>query len=275
VSFFSAGVVVANSGSTFDRLRQFYWLSTNNQTEFDMNELTPAEFDRQWQEAKQQYTEVGIELTPEQEQIVRQAYLQLATDLERLLFENNSMLTIGLLFVASVLPQQLGSNIMMATGLSERLGNPLLTFRNSVLNALTPAQQQIWEERIWNGSRQTRSSDEPLAIEATIDPVESARQWAAWQQRFIDAGLPLTPEQESQMQSAFAQLQADLMQEFQANPGETVARLVAVAILPAPITERLASSLVNPAIVEYGRSTSEILTPAQQQVWGRGLGDRS
>jgi hypothetical protein len=237
-----------------------------------MNELTPAEFDLLWQEAKQQYTEVGIELTLEQEPIIRQAHLQLTTDLGQL-FENNSMLTIGLLFVSYILPQQLGASIMMATGLSERLGNLLLTFRNSVLNALTPVQQQIWEEQIWNGGRQTRSSQELSAIEATIDPVESARQWAAWQQRFIDAGLPLTPEQETQMQAAFAQLQTDLMQEFQANPGETVTRLVAVAILPAPITERLASSLVNPAIIAYGRSTSEILTLAQQQVWRRGLGN--
>jgi Spy/CpxP family protein refolding chaperone len=263
-----AGVGFA-AAQTLNNVRQSL-ISTSN-TELAMNELTPAEEAQQWQEEKQRYKNVGIHLTPQQETIIRQAHRQFAIEM-RQVFQNNPLMTIAQLIAASSLPQVQGEDMIKATRLDKRLGEPVQAYRNSVLNALTPEQRQIWEERIWQGGNQTQSSDSQITFDAP-NPIEQAQQWEATKQRFRDAGVPLTPQQEAQMQAANAKLQADLNQEFQANPTGTFARFMAVAMLPASITERFAEGLLGQAVITHWDTIDQILTPEQRQVWQQGFGN--
>lgn len=77
----------------------------------------------------------------------------------------------------------------------------------------------------------------------------------------------ITPAQEAQIQAADAKLQAELTQEFQVNPVGTFARFAAFAMLPAAITERIASDLLGQSVVANLRSVDQILTPQQRQIW--------
>jgi hypothetical protein len=99
------------------------------------------------------------------------------------------------------------------------------------------------------------------------DLAEQARFWEETKRQFRDAGVPLTPQQEAQMQAADATLQAHLTQEFQANPVGTFARFTAFAMLPAAITERIAPDLLGQPVLTHLRSVDQILTPQQQQIW--------
>lgn len=244
-----------------------------------MNELTPAEEAQQWQEMKQRFIDAGIQLTPQQETTIREAQRQLGRDMQQL-FQDNPLTTLAQLMAASSLPPEQGEAMMRTTGLDQKLGIPLLAYRNSILNALTPEQRPIWESQIWqNGDREVspqenrsqptnQSMDNPLQITTvTPDPAEQERFWEETKQRFRDAGVPLTPQQEAQMQAADAKLQAALTQEFQANPVGAFARFAAFAMLPASITERIAPDLLGQSVIAYLRSVDQILTPQQQQVW--------
>lgn len=263
----SAGFAV---GQTLNTMKQSL-LSSSNKTEFKMDEITPAQEAQEWQEMKQRFIQAGINLTSQQETTIRQAVRQLRTDM-RPVFQDNSLTTFAQLIAAATLPQPQGEELMKTTGLDQRLGAPLLTYRNTVLNALTPEQRPIWERQIWqNGDRPqstNQSTDNPLQITATTpDSAEQARFWEETKQRFRDAGVPLTPQQEAQMQAADAKLQADLTQEFQTNPAGAFARFAAFAMLPASITEGIASDLLGQSVITHLRSVDQILTPQQQQVW--------
>ncbi|MBD2259054.1 hypothetical protein [Pseudanabaena sp. FACHB-2040] len=233
-----------------------------------MDELVPAEEAQQWQEAKQRYADAGITLTPQQETIIRQAHRQFTVEM-RQVFQNNPLMTIAQLLAISSLPEAQREDMVRATELDERLGTPVQAYRNSVLDALTPEQRQIWEERIWQGGSQAQSSETSQVTFNAPDPAEHAQQWEATKQRFRDAGVPLTPQQEVQMQAADAKLQADLNQEFQSNPTGTFARFMAVAMLPALITERFAEGLLGQSVLAHWDTIDQILTPEQQQVWQR------
>lgn len=188
----SAGFAV---GQTLNTMKQSL-LSSSNKTEFKMDEITPAQEAQEWQEMKQRFIQAGINLTSQQETTIRQAVRQLRTDM-RPVFQDNSLTTFAQLIAAATLPQPQGEELMKTTGLDQRLGAPLLTYRNTVLNALTPEQRPIWERQIWqNGDRPqstNQSTDNPLQITATTpDSAEQARFWEETKQRFRDAGVPLT-----------------------------------------------------------------------------------
>lgn len=271
----SAGLAVAQ---TLNTTKQSL-LSISNKTEFKMDEISPAQEAQEWQEMKQRFTNAGISLTPEQETTIRQAVNQLRADM-RPVFQDNPLTVFTQLIAAATLPPSQGEELMRTTGLDQRLGSPLLTYRNAVLNALMQEQRPIWESQIWqNGDREgalqenrpqttKQSMNNPLQITATTpDPVEQARFWEETKQRFREAGVPLTPQQETQMQATDAKLQAHLTQEFQSNPVGTFARFAAFAMLPAAITERIAPDLLGQPVIAYLRSVDQILTPQQQQVW--------
>lgn len=243
---------------------------TDNKTEFKMNQLTPEEEAKQWQETKQKFAEVGINLTPQQETTIRQAQRKLSNEMIEL-FQDNPLLTLGQLIAASSLPPKQGEELMKLTGMDQRLGNPLLAYQNSVLAVLTPEQRPIWDKHFWNREGQARSTENNFQITPNApDPAEQARQWEETKQRFRAAGVPLTQQQEAQMQAANSKLQADLSQEFQANPTGTFARFFAVAMLPAPITERFAEGLMGQSLIAHFQEVNQILTPEQQKVWDQG-----
>lgn len=253
---------------TFSNIKQSV-LASNDKAEFKMNALTPAEEAQQWQEMKQRLTDAGINLTPQQEATMRQAQRQLGTDMVQV-FQDRPLVTIAQLIAAASLPQPQGEALMKTTRLDERLGNPLLTYRNSTLNALTPEQRPIWEQRIWQQQgQQSQPTDDRVTI-STPTPAEQAQQWEQMKQRFRDASVPLTPEQETQMQAANIQLQSYLTQEFQDNPTGAFARFIAVTLLPAPITERFAEGLLGRSLLAHFQSVNQILTPEQQRVWDQG-----
>jgi hypothetical protein len=263
----SAGFAVAQSLNT---MKQSLF-SSSNQTEFKMDEITPAQEAQEWQEMKQRFNNAGINLTPQQETTIRQAVNQLRADM-RPVFQDNPLTTFTQLIAAATLPQPQGEELMKTTGLDQRLGTPLLAYRNTVLNALTPEQRSIWESQIWqNGDRPqatNTTSDNPFQITTTApDLSEQARFWEETKQHFRAAGVPLTPQQEEQIQAADAKLQAELTQEFQVNPGGIFARFAAFAILPAFITERIAPDLLGQSVIDNLRSVDQILTPQQQQIW--------
>lgn len=247
---------------------------TTNETEFKMNPLTPEEEAKQWQETKQKLAEVGINLTPQQETTIRQAQRKLSNEMIEL-FQDNPLVTLGQLIAASSLPPKQGEDMMKVTGLDQRLGNPLLAYRNSVLAALTPEQRPIWDKHFWNREGQARSTENNFQITSDApDPAEQARQWEETKQRFRAAGVPLTPQQETQMQAANSKLQADLNQEFQANPTGTFARFFAVAVLPEAITERFADTLMGQSLIAHFQEVNQILTPEQQKVWERSFSNQ-
>jgi Spy/CpxP family protein refolding chaperone len=254
-------------------------LSSSNKTEFKMDEITPAQEAQEWQEMKQRFVNAGINLTPQQETTIRQAVNQLRADM-RPLFQDNPMATIAQLIAAATLPQPQGEALMKTTGLDQRLGMPILAYRDRVLNVLTPEQRSIWESQIWQGGDRyqptTTETDSPLQITTTApNPDEQARFWEETKQAFRKAGVPLTPQQEAQMQAADAKLQAELTQEFQTNPVGIFARLAAFAILPASITERIASDLLGQPIIANIQSVDRILTPEQRQIWEQRFKDRA
>ncbi|NJK50821.1 hypothetical protein HC931_24335 [Candidatus Gracilibacteria bacterium] len=271
IAFVGIGSASFAVAQTFNNAKQSLFLA-NNEMEFKMNELTPAEEAQQWEEMKQRFIDAGIQLTPQQETTIRQAQRQLASDMQQL-FKDNPLI-ISQLMLASSLPPEQGEEMMKTTGLDRRLGNPLLNYRNSILNALTPEQRPIWEEQIWQRQGEQTQSTENQGQVIAPDPVEQAQQWDATKQRFRDAGIPLTPEQEVQMQAADTKLQAELIQEFQSNPNRAFARYAAFAILPASITERFANYLMGQALVTYLQSIDRILTPEQRQVWEQGFSSR-
>ncbi|NJO78834.1 MAG: hypothetical protein HC827_10110 [Cyanobacteria bacterium RM1_2_2] len=263
----SAGFAVAQTLNTMKQSLPF----NSNQTEFKMDEITPEQEAQEWQEMKQRFIRAGINLTSQQEATIRQAVRQLRIDM-RPVFADNPLMIFTQLITAATLPQQQGEDLMRTTGLDQQMGTPLLAYRNTVLNALTPEQRPIWESQIWqNGDRSQTTNhltDNPIQITTTApDLAEQARFWEETKQRFRDAGVPLTPQQEAQMQAADAKLQADLTQEFQANPVGAFARFAAFAMLPAAITERIAPELLGQSVIAHLRSVDQILTPQQQQVW--------
>lgn len=82
----SAGFAVAQ---TLNILKQSL-LSSSNQTEFKMDEITPAQAAQEWQEMKQRFIRARIHLTPQQETTIHQAVRQLKTDM-RPVFEENPL----------------------------------------------------------------------------------------------------------------------------------------------------------------------------------------
>lgn len=262
----SAGFAMAQ---TLNSMKQS--LSSNNKTEFKMDEVTPAQEAQEWQEMKQRFVNAGINLTPQQETTIRQAVNQLRAEM-RPVFQDNPLATFAQLIAAATLPQPQGEALMRTTELDQRLGTPLLAYRDRVLNALTPEQRPIWESQIWqNGDRHQSTNpatDTPFQITtADPNPVEQDRFWEETKQKFREAGVPLTPQQEAQMQAADAKLQAELTQEFQTNPVGTFARFAAFAMLPASITERIAADLLGQAVIANLQTVDQILTPQQRQIW--------
>jgi Spy/CpxP family protein refolding chaperone len=263
----NAGFAMAQ---TFSSMKQGL-LSSSNETEFKMDEITPAQEAQEWQEMKQRFIDAGINLTPQQESTIRQAVNQLRAEM-RPVFQDNPLATFAQLIAAATLPEPQGEALMRTTGLDQRLGTPLLAYRNRVLNALTPEQRPIWESQIWQGGDRPQSenpaTDNPLQM-TTADPdlAEQDRFWEKTKQRFREAGVPLTPQQEAQIQAADAKLQAELTQEFQTNPVGTFARFAAFAMLPASITERIASDLLGQAVITNLQTVDQILTPEQRQIW--------
>jgi hypothetical protein len=75
------------------------------------------------------------------------------------------------------LPQSKIQNGMRTTELDQRLGIPLLAYRNRVLNALTPEQRSIWEEQIWQEQGEQIQSPEHQWQVAPADSAEQAKQW--------------------------------------------------------------------------------------------------
>ncbi len=267
-----AGFAVAQ---TFNGVKQS--LSSGHETEFKMDEITPAQEAQEWQEMKQRFVNAGIHLTPHQETTIRQAVNQLREEM-RPVFQNNPMATFAQLIAAATLPQPQGEALMRTTGLDQRLGAPLLAYRDRVLNALTPEQRPIWERQIWqNGDRlqsENLATDNPRQMTVVApDPAEQNRFWEETKQQFRAAGVPLTPQQEAQMQAADAKLQAELTQEFQVNPVGTFARFAAFAMLPAFITERIASDLLGQSVITHLQTVDQILTPHQRQIWEQRFSD--
>jgi uncharacterized membrane protein len=86
-------------------------LSSSNQTEFKMDEITPAQDAQEWQEMKQRFIRAGINLTPQQETTMRQAVKQLRTDM-RPVFQDNPLATFAQLIAAATLPAPQGEALM-------------------------------------------------------------------------------------------------------------------------------------------------------------------
>jgi Spy/CpxP family protein refolding chaperone len=277
VALFAGAIALIGLGSTgfavaqtLNTMKQSL-ISSSNKTEFKMDEISPAQEAQEWQDMKQRLVNAEINLTPQQETTIRQAMNQLRAEM-RPVFQDNPMATFAQLIAAATLPQPQGEALMRTTGLDQRLGTPLLAYRDRVLNALTPEQQTIWERQIWqNGDRPqpgTTGTDNPRQMTVVApDPAQQERFWEETKQQFREAGVPLTPQQEAQMQAADAKLQAELTQEFQTNPVGTFARLAAFAMLPAFITERIASDLLGQSIITHLQTVDQILTPQQRQIW--------
>lgn len=257
---------------TFNTVRRSLTSKTHN-TQFKMEKITPEQQEKNWQEMKQNLTEAGITLTPNQEPALREAANQLGNDMYTF-FQDNPVGTIAQLIAAASLPQPQGEAMMKVAGLDQKLGTPIVAYRTRVLNALTPEQRTIWEERIWN-RQQTQPTQKPQITLNPPDPVEEARQWEAQKQKFREAGVPLSPQQEIQIQTAFTKLRTGMTQEIQADSVGAFGRLIAVAMLPAPITETFAKDLLSPHILTYWRSIDQTLTPQQKQIWDREFSNRN
>jgi len=242
--------------------------STNGSTmELKFNPPTAAEEAQQWQEIKQRFAAAGITLTPEQEIRIRQAGQQMVRQVQQNL-GSDLMPVLGQLIAAATLPAAQGEALLKATGLDQRLATPILAYRDTILQTLTPEQRPLWEERIWkadNAQPQTQP-EVPLTV-STPTPAEIAQEWQKTRQLFREAGVPLSPEQETQLQQANHTLQTALKREFEADPNGTFARFFALVLLPQPLADRLGENLIGSSIVNHVRTVHQILTPAQREVW--------
>lgn len=263
----SAGFAVAQ---TFSHVQQSL-LSSSNKMESKMNELSPADDAQQRQETDQAFASAGINLTPAQVDAIYQADRRLMSDLRQVFQAEPLLMTEQLIAVLS-LPQPQGEALANMTGLDRKLEIPLLAYDERVLDALTLEQRILWEEH-----RQQRQS-EPVQVgdeqfkefDTAPDPAEEARQWEETKQRFRAAGVPLTPQQEAQMQSANAKMRIDYKQEVQSNPGGTGARFVAMMFLPSSFCEQFSNILLPRSFATHQRTVKQILTSAQQKVWQQG-----
>lgn len=233
-----------------------------------INQPTPSEEAQQWETQKQRLRAAGIHLTPEQEAIIRQAQRQMAIEV-RQNFGSNPLPLLGQLIAAATLPQAQGEALLKMTGLDQKLAVPILAYRDTVLNTLTPEQRSLWEERIWNAENTQAESDHvPLEVYPST-PEEKAKEWQKTRQLFQDAGMPLNPEQEAQLQQANDRLQAALEQDFTANPVGTVARFFALTLLPQPVLDRVGGTLLGIAVLTHVETVNQILTAEQRQIWER------
>lgn len=252
-------------------------------TEVKMEPITPADEAQQWQETKQRLTQAGIQLTSEQETTLRQAQNKLVQEMTGL-FQDSPGLTIVQLITASVLPETAGSALLQLTGLDKNLGNPIATYRTTVLNALTPEQRSRWETEMWERPAQEAQAasqksiaglDAQLAasLNTQLEPEWEAQQWTDFKQRFQKAGVPLTLQQERQMKVADEAFKTSFATLFKQSPTGTLARFAALAILPAPLGEHFMGEPMTKALGTHFQTVEQILTPEQFKVWNQGPKD--
>jgi Spy/CpxP family protein refolding chaperone len=205
-----------------------------------MNEFTPDEESQQWQEMRQKLIDIDLNLTPQQETLIRQVHRQFSIEMCQL-FQGHPLMPLVQLMAASSLPQSRDETKGKVVELYERFATPMIAYRDGIFNVLTPEQQVIFKERFSQQCRQSEtqvrspegssetspegSSETSPEGSSETSPedqwqlitteAEYAQQWEIMKQRFRDAGVPLTPEQEVQMQVTNARLQTELTQEFQ------------------------------------------------------------
>jgi hypothetical protein len=146
----------------------------------------------------------------------------------------------------------------------------------AIVNTLTAEQRLLWERYLHEQAAQFERDAVSEEISIGRDRTDEARQWEALKQRLREAGVPLTLEQEAQMQQIHEQMGNELEQAFRANPFQELGKLFGLFFLPRVWAERMAaSSAVDSSLQTYIQSINTILTPEQQQVWQHHWSDRS
>ena len=120
-------------------------------------------------------------------------------------------------------------------------------------------------------SEQANSGEFPIQR----DRNEEARQWEAIKQALKDAGEPITPKQESQMQQINEQMGNKLEEAFRSNPMRSLWQLISVFFLPNPIQWIYFTFFpAGNSLITYIKAVKNILTPKQYKVWERYWSDR-
>ncbi|NJL21102.1 MAG: hypothetical protein HC895_10230 [Leptolyngbyaceae cyanobacterium SM1_3_5] len=248
------------------------------QTGGSIEVATPDEA-QQWQDTRRQFEEAGITLNAEQEARLRTASQQFTAELIRAGMTNpRDLLTL----------LALPSNQVQAEEIIETTswGTAYQAYADAISNTLTPDQFQRWqsyldrqaaanpssaESALENMVNQFLAQTEPVEQtpqEVSRDQAENARRWEQIKQTLRDAGVPLSPEQETRMVQANEQLATSMQQLFENNPGRAWTQILSLFVFPQPIAERIfgSSGLANP-IATHFEAVKGILTPEQFRVW--------
>jgi len=148
-------------------------------------------------------------------------------------------------------------------------------FSEAIANTLTPEQHQRWEQFLNDDFIQQIEQASRGEIPIQRDPVQEARDWEALKRAFRDAELPLTPEQEAQMQQIHQQFVNALEPRFRSNPIRALIELISPFFLPEAIARWIfRSTTVGNSLLSYAEEINTVLTPEQKQVWERYLSNR-
>lgn len=246
---------------------------------------TPEE-DPQWQDTKRQFEEAGITLNADQETRLRQASQQFTAELLRAGMTNpRDLLTL----LALPSNQVQAEEIIQTTS----WGGAYQAYADAIENTLTSDQFQRWQSYLDGQAAENPSSAE-LALEnmvnqflAQTEPVPEtpeqvsrdraaeAQRWEELKQKFRDAGVPLTPDQETRFLQVNEQMATSVQQAFETNPGRAWTQILSLVVFPQPIAERIfgSSGLANP-IGTYVQEINRILTPEQYRVWEQSFGQQ-
>jgi hypothetical protein len=244
---------------------------SNNESKVKMEPINPAEEARQFEAINKTFQEAGINLTSQQETQIQKAAKKMNADVQQL-FAGNSKQVFGQLLLGIFLSGGEGEKIIASTG----VGEPIANFYTTVSNTLTPQQRPTWE-KIWREGKfmQTASNQQnnftfdmgPNAVNAS----ERAQNFEKTKKIFSDAGVALTPQQETQMLKAEDKLNADFEQAFKKDGGRNLAGIFAAMLLPKEqgekIGEKVASSIVINPMTAYFENVNGILNPQQRKVW--------
>lgn len=101
-----------------------------------------------------------------------------------------------------------------------------------------------------------------------INPAEEARQLEAMKKSFQDAGINLTPQQETQIAQAARKMNRDLQQLFAGNPKQMLGQLLLGTFLSGGEGEKIiASTGIGEPIANFYTTVSDTLTPEQRPTW--------
>ncbi len=263
------GISISTLANAAKSTNQTQKISHYNSNKIEMN----TNYKDREQEAKylaeieKKFKEAGVKLTGQQEIQIRQAHKKMIDGYEQV-FEKDTLKTLGKLILSAYLPEKQGSKVAESTGIYQ----PLVTFYTSVSNSLTPEQRPTWE-KIWREmgtERQQESQANNFKItigDNTVTVAERKQDFEKTKKKFRDAGLALTPQQETQMWEAGEKLAAELESFFQTNPEKTFMGLLAAALLPPEQGEEIVSTTVGKPLGSYVQSVASILTPQQREFW--------